>query len=302
MENKEPSVCIILLNYNTYKDTIECIESLLDIKYENYKILIIDNNSIDASEKYISEYIENISNAYFIQSGKNLGFSGGNNIGIKWAMANCTDYICLLNNDTIVDPMFLNYLVDEMKNNKDIGISSGKIMYYDKPNVIWSAGGKIDELRCIGHNGYMNLDENQIINERKEVTFLTGCLQLIRREVFENIGLYEEKYFLYMEDTDFCLRAYREGYKLMYVPKSKIYHKVSASCGGKESPIVTYYMNRNRLLFNKKYQENIFKSLVFKSIYFGKIFIDPIRKRKTYRYLLEAIRDYIKGEYGEKTT
>ena len=300
MNNKQPSVYIVLLNYNTYKDTIECIKSLKNIEYENYHIVIVDNNSINNSEEYITEYIKDINNTHFIKSVKNLGFSGGNNLGIKWSLEQSADYICLLNNDTIVEPTFLKYLVTEMESDKNIGISSGKIMYYSEPEVIWAAGGKVDELKCIGHNGRINLKDDIKFNSKEEVSFLTGCLQLISREVFENIGLYEDEYFLYMEDVDFCLRASRAGYKLLYVPQSKIYHKVSVSTGGQSSPLVTYYMNRNRLLFNKKHQNNKIKSLIFIVFYLTKLSVDLFRKSRTYKYLLLATKDHIKGKYGER--
>lgn len=300
MNIKKPSVYIVLLNYNTYEDTIECIKSLKNIDYPNYNIVIVDNNSNNNSQEIIQEYIKDYENIYFIQSGANLGFSGGNNIGIELALKNNADYVCLLNNDTIVEPDFLNPLVSNMENNKSIGITSGKIMYYDDKDIIWAAGGHIDDIKSIGCNGGFNCKDCSTFDEKKEVTFLTGCLQLISKEVFYSIGMYEEEYFLYMEDSDFCMRAQLAGFKLLYVPESKIYHKVSSSTGGEESPIVSYYMNRNRLLFNKKYQKNIIKILIFKLYFILKLIIDPIRKKKTYKYLLKAVKDHKMGMYGQR--
>lgn len=299
MHNK-PKVDIILLNYNGYKDTIECIKSLKNISYKNLDIIIVDNNSTDYSEKIILEFIKNDKNIKFIQTYKNLGFSGGNNIGIKLSLEKKSDYICLLNNDTVVEPDFLEPLIDIMEKDKSIGITSGKIMYYDEPTKIWCAGGYIDEIKACGyHYGRDEIDNGKFDNNR-EVTDLPGCLQLIRAEVFEKIGLYEEKYFLYMEDTDFCYRANKAGYKLIYVSSSKIYHKVSSSTGGQNSPTHLYYMARNRLLFNKVMKLSLIKNIQFYIFYLLRLTIEPLRRREKFKYVLTGIIDGLKEEGGQK--
>lgn len=294
----KPSVYIILLNYNGYKDTIDCMNSLMDIIYENYKIIVVDNNSTNYSQEELDKYIENKKNIVFIKSKENLGFSGGNNLGIEFALKEKADYICLLNNDTTVEPDFLNPLVEIMERDKKIGISAGKIMYYDNKNIIWSAGGYIDEQKAIGNNFAIDEPEDSVENKARCVTFLTGCIQLIRREVIENIGLYDHEYFLYMEDVDFCKRALNYGYKLIYEPKSKIYHKVSASTGGQVSPMTIYYMTRNRLLFNKKYNKSIINNIKFYAFYIIKLIAEPIRKKISYKYIVYAVKDFINNNYG----
>ena len=251
MDSKQPLVSVILLNYNGWNDTVECIRSLQDITYNNYKIIIVDNSSTDDSSQIIRNYIKNIENIEFIQAEKNLGFSYGNNIGIKRALENKSKYICLLNNDTIVERDFLEHLVKSLDNNSDIGIATGKIMCFSEREKIWSAGGYISEIKACGyHYGENEIDTGQY-NEEREITFATGCLQLIRSELFAEIGLYDEDYFLYMEDTDFCYRTIKHGYKINYVPKSKIFHKVNASTGT-GSKIALYYSNRNRIIFINK--------------------------------------------------
>lgn len=225
MENKQPSVSIVLLNYNGYNDTIECIKSLKNITYNNYKIVIVDNNSTDNSEIEIKKFIKNDDKIQFIQADKNLGFSGGNNIGIRYALENNADYICLLNNDTIVETNFLSELVNSMEKDNKIGVAAGKIMYFEDKDIIWSAGGFISEIKSLGEHYGIDTKDSKKFDDTIEVSFLTGCLQLIRKEVFEEIGMYDDRYFLYMEDVDFCKRATRKGYKLMYIPQSKCIYR-----------------------------------------------------------------------------
>lgn len=295
-----PNIHIILLNYNGYKDTIDCIKSLQSIDYPNYKIVIVDNNSTDESEENIINFINKMDNTHFIQTGKNLGFSGGNNVGIKYALENNADYICLLNNDTTVEPDFLTILTNQMEQDKSIGIAAGKIMYYSKPDVIWSAGGFIDERKCLGYHYGINQKDSEEFNNTKKVSFLTGCLQLIRADVLKNIGLYDEEYFLYMEDVDFCYRARLNGYKLEYIPESKIYHKVSASTGGEQSPMVLYYMTRNVMLFNKKYEETLPSNFKFNIYWKLKMIIDKFRRKDAYKYIEEGLKDHKREKYGMK--
>lgn len=293
---KSPLVYIILLNYNGYKDTIECLESLEKITYKNYRIVVVDNASIDGSEKIIkNKFPEHI----FIQAGSNLGFSGGNNVGIKYALQQGTDYVLLLNNDTIVEPDFLEPLVEEAEKSDQIGIMGGKINYYYDKNIIWSAGGYISDIKGCGyHYGIKEVDEGQY-DEKREVTFLTGCIQLIKREVLEKVGLYDEDYFLYFEDVDYCYRTIKNNFKLVYVPTSKIYHKISASTGD-ESSLALYYNHRNRLLFIKKNIKNFFKKSII-LIYFFMTRIIRIKKyNKKMTYVFEGIKDYYINKVGCK--
>lgn len=297
-----PLVSIILVNYNGYKDTIECIKSLNFIDYDNYNIIVVDNMSSDGSQEYIREFINSVckKNIFFLENKDNIGFSGANNVGIKFALDNDSDYLCLLNNDTVVEYNFLTELVNEMEKDKKIGISAGKILYYDNKDYIWSAGGYIDNKKSLGcHFGKDQVDNN-LYNIKKDVTFLTGCLQLIKKDVIKEVGLYDNDYFLYMEDVDFCARVLKKGYKLRYIPNSIIYHKVSSSTGGDESPLFLYYITRNRLLYNKKNQENVLKSCIFYLLYAMKLVKDPFTKKKNYKYVLKGVKDYYLRNYGKQ--
>lgn len=251
-----PRVYILLVNYNSYEDTIECVKSLEKISYPGYKIIIVDNASINNS--FIS-LKKSLKDCIIIESKVNLGFAGGNNLGIEYALNDGADYIMLLNNDTLVEPNFLDNMLNSFKENDKVGLVGCKIMYYPKKDIIWYGGGYIDLFKFVGaHYGGRELDEGQYDSE-KEIDFMTGCCMLIKREVFEKAGLLSDEYFMYFEDVDFCVRVKDVGYKLWYNPKAVIYHKVGLSSGGEESSFSIKWCNRNRLLFMKKYKSKVSK-------------------------------------------
>lgn len=245
----QPLVHIIILNWNGLEDTSELLVSLSKISYINYKILIVDNNSAnDEAEK-----LENISKgkAHIIRCEENLGFAGGNNVGIKYSFEKKADYILLLNNDTKVQPDFLEILVNKFETENQAGIIAPRINYYHEPEKIWSEGGKVSRIRGSGF-AYSDKLETEVEMADKSVTFVSGCCMLISREVLHKVGLFDENYFLYTEDTDLCLRTIRAGYKIYVAPQSKIFHKVNSSTKKNYSSIPLYYATRNRLYFAKK--------------------------------------------------
>lgn len=249
LELKQPLVYIILLNYNGYKDTIECIQSLEAINYTNYKILIIDNcstdNSLNILQKKFPQYI-------VLETNENIGFAGGNNFGIKFAFDNNADYVLLLNNDTIVEKNFLYELVNSSEQESQLAVTIGKIYYFNENRRIWYAGGKVNEYKGNSiHFGYNQID-NGCYDEEKYVEFATGCCLLISRDIFLKVGFLNEDYFLYYEDTDYCYKIRNEGINIKYCPTSIIYHKISSSTGRK-SYLFQYYYFRNRLIFIKRH-------------------------------------------------
>ena len=189
-----------------------------------------------------------------INNEKNYGFAEGNNIGIRYALKNLnSDYVLLLNNDTVVDKDFLRELVETGESDEDIGIAGPKIYYYDEPQTIWCIGGNISWKFARGvHIGTNELDKGQY-EEKKEFDYISGSAFLIKTEVLKKTGLMDKNFFLYFEETDLALRASKIGYKSVYSPKAKIWHKVSKSGGGLSKPIGLYYITRNRWLFMKKW-------------------------------------------------
>lgn len=265
-------IAVIILNYNGLKNTIDCINSVKQLKKTNFllEIVVIDNNSHDGPIKEL-KIIKDIT---FIDSNKNLGYSGGNNLGIKFALKKGFQYFLILNNDTIVDE---NLIVNLLKNSASADIIAPKIYFtpgnefhkekYKKSDlgkVIWYAGGKIDWNNIIGcHIGVDEVDIGQFATS-KSIDFATGACMFIKKEVFDKIGYFDEKYFLYLEDMDFCVRAKKAGFKIMFDPSAILWHKNAQSAGGSGSNLQDYYITRNRLLFAFKFAKLKTKFAVFK--------------------------------------
>jgi len=294
-----PHVAIVILNWNGWRDTCECLESLFKIEYSPYTIFLIDNASSDESLHKIGEYLEGkiilksdkingdpsemfddyvvyetkeIENSimyqqayresddtpkkilYLIKNKKNYGFAEGNNIGIRFAHKIIDpDYILLLNNDTIVDQNFLGELIHVCEDDPEIGFAGPKTYFYNfhgKRNVIDFAGGRIIlSLGLTTHIGKNRIDKGQF-NELRDVDYIEGSCLLARKKTINEIGLLDPHFFLYWEETDWCLRARRAGYKLMYVPSATIWHKGAEE---KYNKTKSYFLTKNRFKIMKKH-------------------------------------------------
>jgi GT2 family glycosyltransferase len=243
-----PRVAIVVLNWNGLADTLACLESLAGVDYPSYDIVVVDNGSTDGSVAVIREQFPDV---VLIENDENLGFAGGNNVGLQWVLERGSDYALLLNNDTEVALNFLHLLVETAEADSTIGIAGPTIYYHEQPQIVWSAGGGIDWRR--GQTWMMGLNEHdvgQFGEEPRKVDFVTGCCMLVRRAVLEQVGLLDERFFAYYEETEWCVRAQRAGFKIVHVPQAKIWHKIPLDAR-ESSPVVHYYMTRNRLLFLK---------------------------------------------------
>ncbi len=265
-------VVISLLNFNGKKNTLDCLESLKNVKRDGFKltIVIVDNASTDGSLKGIQNSkfkIQNHNLKFKIVANKeNLGFSGGHNTAIQYAFEDEADYVLLLNNDTYVDPDFLVELLKVAEEDKSVGILTPKIYFapgfeYHKNRyseneigkILWYAGAKMDWKNINGlHRGVDELDKGQF-DKTEETELATGCCMLIKKEVFEKVGILDHRYFLYYEDADLSIKAKKKGFKVVYVPKSIIWHKNAGSVGGSGSRLQDYYIARNRLVFGMRY-------------------------------------------------
>lgn len=363
MENMtSPKVSIIILNYNGWKDTIECLESVLRNDYPNYQVIVVDNNSSDNSIDCIkswadgkisvwakpdnplrhlsyppierpipyifytrkeaenggikeleSQFNENdfkgTTTRYpliLTQSGDNLGFAGGNNVAIRYILAkNDSDYIWLLNNDTVIKKDSLSKLVEKVefykKENKKIGITGSKLFYYDRPNIINGVGGRYNKYLGVSKQiGVFEKDNGQYDNKSilKDIDYIIGASMFVSKEFIEDNGLMCEDYFLYFEELDWALRGQEKGYKLGYSWESIIYHKEGISIGssskGKEkSEFSDYWGLKNRLFFTKKFYPQ-YLWLVYIS-FVGVIFNRLIRGQfKRIKTILKIILNYDK--------
>jgi len=222
----QPKVSIVILNWNGMIDTIECIESLKKIDYKNYEIVIVDNASTGDDIKVLTEkYGDSI---HLIANKQNLGFPEGCNVGMRYAFNNNAMYSLLLNNDVIVDSKFLSSLVEVAESDKKIGIIGSKIYYYYQPDKIQAAGGKI-----IWWLGFLmtygeEIDKGQY-DKIAERDYLYGTSMMIKKDVVEKISYMDPFYFFGVEEYDYCTRAKKAGFKIIYVPESKVWHKVGAS-------------------------------------------------------------------------
>lgn len=302
-----PKVAIIILNWNGWEDTIECLESIFQNNYHNFFTIVVDNNSKDDSIKKIHEYCKGnlkINSKFYsysninkpinvfeytkeeservkfsknkdsflrslilIKNDKNYGFAQGNNVGIKFVIKTNPHYIMLLNNDIVVDKEFLKELVSYAEDNLDVGVIGPKICYYDYPHTLQVTTTKID--LWTGRNTLVGDGEIDYgqYNNIKLTDYVSGACFFIKKDVIDNVGFLDSNFNCYWEDTDYCLSIHEAGYKCIYNPNSVIWHKASKSTN-KISGLMSYYMARNMFWVMKKHASKI-QYIVFLLFFFG---------------------------------
>ena len=240
----DPRVGIVLLNWNQPTDTLACLGSLARLEYGAFEVVVADNGSTDGSPELVRRAFPDVT---LIENGRNLGFAAGNNVGIQYLLDRSADYVLLLNNDTEVPPSLLRRLVDVAESDPRIGIVGPKILYYQPNDVIWSAGGRIDRL---GRSSHLRFDEADDDEDRSvhDVDYVTGCALLIKRQIIEEVGALDERFFMYYEEAEWCARVHRAGYRIVYVPQAHMWHKIQQSARN-HSRRYLYLMARNRLLY-----------------------------------------------------
>lgn len=286
---------IVLVNYNNWEDTIECVYSLVEAGINSTNIIIVENNSLNDSYWQLKNKLTKIK---IINNENNLGFSGGNNIGIKYGIENNAKYIILLNNDTIVNKDSIKNLINEMEKRLDITLGTGQIRYYHDRNKIWYGGGKLIPWRGLAVHFDMDKDFREIVrpNNPIEINFISGCYMCIRTEHIKDLGLLNDKFFIYLEDIEYSARAINNDMKLMYVPNSIIYHKWRGETKLKYQTL--YYAIRNRkllidLVFSKyaKYYFNIV--VLLKMIFWF------ITDKELFRAAQNGLADYKNSYFGQ---
>ena len=286
-------IVVVIVNYNGYKDTEECLASLRKVKTPNMYVIIVDNGSTDDSTNRLKEFVIE-EKEHLICVEDNLGFSGGNNIGIRYAIDKGAEYVCLLNNDTVVDPNFLDKMLDKADNNS---VVYGTIRFFSNPDRVWFAGGNYN--RWTGrtvHFGY-NQNDAKIEELREKQNFVTGCLLLMPTYVIEKIGMLPEHYFLYYEDTEYSLRLIENGVGMKYAREAIIYHKVSASTQ-KMPDKMMYYTIRNSLLVICEHEKGIRKIVSYMCVTARNI-KRMIKGEYNIKVVMEAYRDFICKNFGK---
>jgi GT2 family glycosyltransferase len=237
-------VGVVVLNYKVKDLALKCLESVKKSSYKNLEIYLVDNDSKDGIEEEV-----NGKDIIFIQTGDNLGYTG-NNVGIKRALKDRCELVFILNPDTEITKDTIANLVTGMdKHSADI--ANPKILFADK-KTIWFAGGIFDLANVLGSNRGVDQKDKGQFDEDWEIELGTGAALMVKKEVFEKIGFLDEKYFLYYEDSDFCFRAKKAGFKIYYLPKAVVYHE-NAKSTGLGSPLQDYFITRNRMLFASKF-------------------------------------------------
>lgn len=247
-----PPVEIIVLNWNGKNDTLACLASIEKLGYPVYHVTVVDNGSIDGSVEAIHAQYPGCLWLTVVENRENLGYTGGNNVGMRYALDQGADYIWLLNNDTLIEPYCLDILIRTAEENPSAGVLGPKVLCYPDMHLLYSRGES--------HNLWFNLrtvnigevDKNDDVVPR-EVDYVVGCSMLVRRKFVEHVGLLDETFFAYFEEVDWCFRGRKLGFDVLYVPTAMVYHKGGTSTGGMFSPTVLYYHTRNWIYFMRKH-------------------------------------------------
>lgn len=246
-----PMVFIVVLNWNGEEDTLACLRSLQQLTYPHFSIVLVDNGSVDRSLERIRE-IEWAQPVTIVENGRNLGYAGGNNVGIRYALEQDADFILLLNNDTVVDPQLIDAFVHAAERHAADGIFGATIFYLDRPDTVWFQGAKwLPDALDFTWPG-QGLSPGVSAQSDEETDYVCGAAMFFRAEIARKIGVLDERFFLVFEESDWCFRARRASYGCRMVSAAKVWHKIGASFGTETSPLRAYFSSRNKLLWAEK--------------------------------------------------
>lgn len=293
--NIEPKIGLVTVLYNGIEVLEGFFESLAKQTYKNYVLYVIDNSPNEDTLNEAKRLSENyLIPSEFIYNNANLGVAKGNNQGIFKAMEDFCSHICLINNDVEFEEDLLKKLLDGLNENA-CDMIVPKMYYFDEPKKIWCAGGKFRKWNGFNtkHFGENDIDIGKF-EETKRIDYAPTCCMLIKKEVFEEVGYMDEKYFVYSDDADFCYRALKQNVKLYYLSSTRLWHKVSSSTGGSESDFSIFYAHRNLIYFSKKHTNFLFFMYI---LFFYQIkFIAKFFLRKfSFKQFLLAQKAYFSG-------
>jgi hypothetical protein len=246
----QPRVAILILNWNGIRDTLDTLESVQRLQYSNFEVVLVDNGSTDGSREAIATAFPAVR---LIAPSTNLGVAGGRNLGIEAILRQPdVSYVLILDNDVAAEPLLLDKLVEAAKRDATLGIVGPIVYYHSDPKRIWSAGSRFIFREVISRLRLKNHLVTQEIKEGIEyVDAIPGCCMLVKRSVFETIGCFNPHYFMVCNDSEFCYRAAKAGFRRGVVTQAKLWHKVSASTGGGYTPGRAYFRGRSTILFLK---------------------------------------------------
>jgi GT2 family glycosyltransferase len=239
----QPLVYCVTLNWNRGQDTLTCLRSLQQLTYPLTRLLVVDNGSTDGSVELIKARMPQVQ---VLQNRTNRGFAAGANQAISYALAQGADYVLLVNNDTFLEPQSLDELLAEAR--PDVGMLAPKIYYHEPADRIWSVGYDQHPVLLEMRGGGRGMLDRGQYDQVREVDYLLGCGLLVSRSFLQKVGLFDTRYFVYYEDLDLSLRARKHNYRLLCVPRARMWHKVSASTG-LDSPLRRYHMAKSSVIF-----------------------------------------------------
>jgi GT2 family glycosyltransferase len=297
-------IFISILNFNSRNETIDCLNSIKKIKIEGFSVTVVLIDNASKEKMDLTEGFINPIELKIIENKENFGFAGGHNIGLRYALEKGADYVLVLNNDAVLGENALLEMFLAAESISGVGIVVPKIYFakghefhkgkYGKEDlgkVFWYAGGEVDWKNVVGfHRGVDEVDRGQY-DIQAETNYATGCCMLLRREVLEKVGLFDDNYYLYYEDGDLSQRVKRHDYKIIYEPKAVVYHENAGSSGGSGSNLQDYYISRNRMLFGFKYAPARAKLALFR---------ESLRILKSGReWQKRGIWDFYKRKFGK---
>lgn len=296
----QPCVITIILNTNRCADTLECLTSLAKNSYPNQRVLVLDNASSDGSVPAIRSAFPEVQ---IIELQANLGYAGNNNVGIQAALQQGADWVFVLNEDTLLAPDCLEQLMALARQEARIGIVGPLVYHASEPEVIQSAGGQLGRWWVSSHIGQNERDRGQYC-EPRPVEWVSGCAILVRRQVIEQVGMLDERFFYYWEETEWCLRAREKGWLIFCAPGAKLWHK-GVQRDYRPGPSVTYYATRNRFLALEKHHA---PRVVRLAAWFQAVrtllswsLLPRWRSQREHRDALwQGLRDYVQRRWGRR--
>ncbi len=241
---------LIVVHWNGLEWSERCLRSLERLTYPAVEVLVIDNGSTDGSGAQLRARFPEIE---VLRLEENRFYAGGANRGLQRAIARGVDYAVILNNDTEAAPDLVDRLVEVAESDPQIALVGPKILYVEPPHLLWSAGGRIDYWRGMFHHLGLRRPDGPPFDRQRDVDYLTGCCILISRRGLIEIGYLDTRFTMYSEDADWCVRARRLGYRVVYAPAARLFHGVSAASGGGLTPYKMYHRVRSNLLFFQRY-------------------------------------------------